>query len=115
MAVYLRDGLACAYCGQSVEDGVSLTLDHLVARSAGGAHRVDNLVTACRRCNSVRKDRPVTEFAGGLAEYLNGGLTGDVILAHIQDCLSRPLPLAEAKNLIARRGSAARVLAEMAR
>jgi len=27
LAIYLRDGLACGYCGQSIEDGAKLTLD----------------------------------------------------------------------------------------
>ena len=37
LALYLRDGLACVYCGEGVEDGVVLTLDHLVPHSHGGS------------------------------------------------------------------------------
>ena len=29
VALYLRDGLGCVYCGESVEDGANLTLDYL--------------------------------------------------------------------------------------
>jgi 5-methylcytosine-specific restriction endonuclease McrA len=29
LAIYLRDGLACGYCGDSVENGAKLSLDHL--------------------------------------------------------------------------------------
>ena len=41
---------ACCYCGSS-ED---LTLDHLVPQLKGGIHSSDNLVVACRSCNSSK-------------------------------------------------------------
>ena len=43
----------CVYCGRTVE----LSLDHLIPRYAGGADASDNLVTACRRCNSAKGAR----------------------------------------------------------
>ncbi len=30
LAIYLRDGLACVWCGQGIEDGIKFTLDHVV-------------------------------------------------------------------------------------
>ena len=113
LAIYLRDGLACAYCGAGVESGAQLSLDHLIPHSAGGSNHETNLVTCCSRCNSSRGDRPVEEFAQGVAAYLNHGVTADEIVAHVEDCRHRPLPRAEAKQMIARRGSAARVLANL--
>ncbi len=50
--VFRRDGNRCVYCG-SHED---LTLDHLHPKSKGGKTNWDNLVTACRRCNSRKGD-----------------------------------------------------------
>ena len=38
LALYLRDGLACAYCGDGIEDGIRLTLDHLTPHSLGGSN-----------------------------------------------------------------------------
>ena len=112
LAVYLRDGLACAFCGGTIEDGCVLTLDHLVPRSQGGTHNEKNLVTCCRRCNSARGDRDLVAFAASVAEYLDHGVTAASILAHIENCIRRPLgPFrAEAKELIARRGSYAAAL-----
>ena len=115
LAIYLRDGLACAYCGEAVEDGAKLTLDHLIPRVQGGSNQVSNLVTACHRCNSARGDRAVEEFASQGSGYLNHGLTTREITDHLTACVARPLPLDEAKILTTRRGSAARALAEMRR
>jgi hypothetical protein len=107
-------GLACAYCGDSVENGTKLTLDHLKPYVKGGSNHESNLVTCCHRCNSARGSRPVAAFAKATAGYLNHGVTQVEVLSHVKDCAKRELKsyLAEAKQLISRRGSAARVLAE---
>ena len=112
LAIYMRDGLACAYCGAAIEDGTQLTLDHVKPHSHGGTNEATNLVTACHRCNSARADRPVAQFARTVADYLNHGTTGDEIVKHIRNCQRRTLPLADAKQMIARRGSVSRVLAQ---
>src|SRR3954463_16175328 len=39
---------ACCYCGSQPD----LTLDHLIPQFRGGKHSADNLVVACRSCNS---------------------------------------------------------------
>jgi len=115
LAVYLRDGLACAYCGAAVEDGATLSLDHLVPRSRGGNHRVTNLVTCCKRCNSSRGNRSVRAFCRAVAEYLGHGIVAGEIERHVRACARRSMtaPRREARELIARRGSVARVLAAM--
>lgn len=50
--IYRRDGHRCAYCGTSE----SLTLDHVIPKSRGGASSWDNLVTACKTCNAKKGD-----------------------------------------------------------
>ena len=110
LAIYLRDGLACAYCGESVEDGAYLTLDHLRPASKRGSNDPSNLVTACRRCNSSRGNRPVRPFCRAVAEYLNGGVSADQIERHIRRITRRKLPIQQAKDLIARRGSLANIM-----
>lgn len=111
LAIYLRDGLACAYCGHSVEDGAALTLDHCKPHSKSGSNHETNLVTCCERCNKSRGTRSVSSFAASVAGYLNHGVEANEIINHIRNCRRRSLPIAEAKAMIARRGSAARVLA----
>lgn len=115
LAIYLRDGMACAWCGHSVEQGARLQLDHLTPVSAGGTNEATNLVTSCARCNAARGDRPVEVWAEAVAEYLNHGVTAEEILAHVEDTRRRPLDRDEARRMIARRGSAARVLASRMR
>lgn len=108
--MYLRDGLACAYCGSGVEDGVKLTLDHIVPYSLGGGNTENNLVTCCAKCNSSRGNRPVELFAEKVAGYIDNGMTGEQIMAHITDCLNRPSDTKAAKEMVARRGSCAKVI-----
>ena len=56
LAIYLRDGCACIYCGTPAEelDG-PLTLDHVLACELGGGNEAANLVTCCLSCNSSKQ------------------------------------------------------------
>jgi hypothetical protein len=67
LAIHIRDEFACLYCGRSLKNAEpgELTLDHLRPRSAGGGNENENLVTACKPCNSSRGDRPWVDFAPG--------------------------------------------------
>ncbi len=51
-AVFARDGHRCQYCGASAEN-----IDHVLPRSKGGPHSWDNVVAACRPCNTRKRDR----------------------------------------------------------
>jgi hypothetical protein len=104
LALYLRDGLACAYCGATIEDGARLTLDHLTPYSKHGNNEAGNLITACLRCNSSRGNRDYKIFAKSVANYLNHGVTAGQILSHIRQTVKRPLNISAAKEIIARRG-----------
>ena len=55
-AVFLRDGGRCQYCDAAAE-----SIDHVVPRSRGGAHTWENVVAACRACNSRKRDRLLEE------------------------------------------------------
>jgi 5-methylcytosine-specific restriction endonuclease McrA len=55
-AVFLRDGGRCQYCGKRAE-----SIDHVVPRSKGGLHTWENVVAACSRCNSSKRDRLLEE------------------------------------------------------
>jgi 5-methylcytosine-specific restriction endonuclease McrA len=59
--VIARDGLLCRYCGRELIEGADWplypTLDHIVPRSQGGDHLVENLAVCCQPCNQRKKDR----------------------------------------------------------
>jgi 5-methylcytosine-specific restriction endonuclease McrA len=73
LAIYLRDGFACAYCGRDLHDvsARERSLDHLVPQCKGGSHESSNLVTACTSCNSKRQHTPWRQYAtGGAVERI---------------------------------------------
>lgn len=51
-AVFARDEWTCQYCGAPAEN-----VDHVVPRSKGGMHVWENVVAACRRCNTRKENR----------------------------------------------------------
>ena len=116
LAIYLRDGAACVWCGAGIENATRLELDHVVCHSAGGSNSERNLITACGHCNASRGARTAEQFAHAVAGYVNHGVTASDILADIAARTSQDLRSfrAEAKALIARRGSAAKALAHLA-
>lgn len=50
----------CVFCGSKEE----LTSDHLIPRNRGGDDSSDNLVLACRLCNTSRGDKGIFEWLG---------------------------------------------------
>jgi 5-methylcytosine-specific restriction endonuclease McrA len=55
-AVFVRDNHTCQYCGAPAD-----SLDHVVPRSRGGEHSWENVVAACSRCNTTKRDRLLHE------------------------------------------------------
>ena len=110
LAIYLRDDLACVWCGSGVEQGVVLTLDHLTPHSKGGSNNEANLVTCCAKCNSTRQARTMTGFAADVAAYTME--PSAAILARIERNRRRSLKSyrVTAKEMIVSRGSAAKAL-----
>lgn len=76
--LFARDAHRRQYCGHALSAS-QLTMDHVVPRSRGGRDSWTNLVTACRACNSAKRDRTPEEwgrlltavpFVPNWAEYL---------------------------------------------
>lgn len=57
--VLARDRHRCAYCDKRR----GATMDHIVPRSRGGAHRWENVVASCRKCNNTKDDKLLSELA----------------------------------------------------
>jgi hypothetical protein len=60
-AVFRRDRHECVYCGD--REG-PLTVDHVVPESRGGEATMNNLVCACKPCNSSKGTKSVAEWRG---------------------------------------------------
>ena len=50
---------ACCYCGTTEK----ISIDHLIPLIKGGADYSDNLVWACRSCNSSKRDRDLLDWS----------------------------------------------------
>jgi len=56
---------ACCYCGSREY----LSVDHLIPTKRGGANTGDNLVWACRSCNSSKCARDALEWMGEKGQF----------------------------------------------
>lgn len=106
LAIYLRDGMACMFCGAGVETlSRPLTLDHLLACELGGSNEATNLVTCCLSCNSSKRDLLMADW---LVVLRDRGVDTDGLPERISEHTSRSLKTyrTQAKALIARRANA---------
>jgi 5-methylcytosine-specific restriction endonuclease McrA len=68
LQVLERDAYRCRYCAGFAGH---LCIDHVLPQSRGGEHTPDNLVTACKPCNSRKRNR-TPEEAGMVLRPLDG-------------------------------------------
>ena len=61
--LFKAQGGACHWCGEPMkldgcwsDDPHYATEEHLISRARGGAHHVDNIALAHKRCNESRPD-----------------------------------------------------------
>ncbi len=57
-SIFARDGNKCQYCGRKAD-----SIDHVIPKSKGGKHIWENVVAACRACNSNKRDKLLSETA----------------------------------------------------
>ena len=60
--IKLQAGQKCSYCGETE----SLTLDHIFSQKLGGKDTGDNLIYACKSCNSSKGKKDLMEFGNFL-------------------------------------------------
>ena len=56
----IETGSSCAYCGN---ESNNLALDHILPKSKGGKDSGDNLIKACKSCNSSKRDLDLLEWS----------------------------------------------------
>jgi len=96
LAIYMRDGFRCLYCGASQFLDECLSLDHLCA---GADNSPANLATACISCNVAKGEM-------GLAEFV-----GEDLAESIRRAAGRPVDRLTAAAVLVVRGSASRAVA----
>ena len=65
--VLIRDKYECQYCGSHD----FLEVDHIIPISKGGTNQEDNLITACSRCNNLKRDLSLKEFVEKNKDKIN--------------------------------------------
>ena len=78
---------ACCYCGSQLD----LTLDHLIPQFKGGEHSADNLVVACRSCNSSKKALDLLEWMAKRGNFPPLGLLRRYLKLAIRYCIENGL------------------------
>ena len=89
---------ACCYCGSRA----FLSVDHLIPTKYGGANTGDNLVWACRSCNSSKCARDVIEWLTERNQFPSILLLRRYLKLAIEICQERNLmdtPVSEAPEL----------------
>lgn len=77
----------CPYCNAPI-DILSLTLDHVIPRAAGGEFALDNMQVICKDCNAMKGDlsdaafRQLLALARTLSPYDQAKLLGRLKAAH---------------------------------
>ena len=61
VAVLARDNYRCVVCGRGREDGITLTVDHIVPRDQSGPNTLENAQTLCSQHNLMKKNYSQTE------------------------------------------------------
>lgn len=56
--VYSRDSWKCQYCGDCVTE-TTASIDHAIPTVDGGSNCESNLLTCCKKCNSVKGKRSI--------------------------------------------------------
>lgn len=59
LAMLVETGYRCVYCGLHSN---TLTMEHVIPLTKGGRHDASNIVPACKRCNSRKKDKSLLMF-----------------------------------------------------
>src|SRR6185312_7617889 len=65
--VFHRDGFTCQYCGQHPPE-VILQVDHIVPVSKGGTDEIENLTTACVKCNAGKTNHDLSKVTPRLSK-----------------------------------------------
>ena len=96
---------ACAYCGKVFSSPKEATVDHIFPRIKGGTNEMENILFACKTCNSSKGDRDmfgwyVEHFHTFPSIYLTATYLKKIYLfAQANDLLNIELSILDTKDL----------------
>ena len=67
--VFKRDNFTCQYCGKNPPE-VTLEIDHIEPVSKGGTNNINNLLTACFKCNRGKSNNLLNKIPNTLVRNL---------------------------------------------
>ena len=80
--VFKRDEYKCRYCGN---DDVPLTVDHIVLWEEGGPSTVENLVSACKKCNKTRGNMQYKDWLGSKYYFkVSKNVSSDILIKNVE-------------------------------
>lgn len=91
-SIYTRDEFKCVWCMNKIEDA-HITLDHIIPFSVKPNNRPSNLITACRSCNSKRRNLSIEEFANIMSKLIRQ--KPSTIIKRIKYQANKELPIIE--------------------
>lgn len=108
LAIYRQSLLICTYCGKFC---LEPELDHVIPRAAGGDNSNNNIVVCCGRCNRMKADSTLEEFAALI------GKDHSVLLARVNAAYKRnnAADRKHAKQQIAKYGNFGKAKKELIR
>jgi hypothetical protein len=90
LAIYLRDGMACFYCGSDfMNEDTKLSLDHVTPHCEGGGNKPNNLITCCKRCNEKRGAKEIGQWLMQIA--LENNINPAVISSSLNEQLNQDI------------------------
>jgi len=78
---------SCHYCG----DDSNLSLDHLIPQFRNGEHSANNLIVACRSCNSSKGSLDFLEWIAKKGRFPPGGVLRRYLKLAITYCVKNDL------------------------
>jgi HNH endonuclease len=92
--VFETDDWQCVYCG--TRERTLLTIDHRTPQSAGGRSVFDNLLTACKSCNTSKNGRTPEEavmpLCYGRYNVLDEGVDQGTVVLQVEPITLVPQP-----------------------
>jgi len=90
--VFSRDAFRCRACGRGADNGVKLTVDHVIPVDWGGTNDMSNLLTLCEQCNRGKKAWVDTVPSQTMKEIMDKSTVGQRIEALFDKFPNQDIP-----------------------